>query len=51
MHQLDPNLLHRSILKLTTAFPKCFTGLYMSLCTGYISLNKHLHHIGKADSS
>ncbi|KAG2354146.1 hypothetical protein BDR07DRAFT_1306959, partial [Suillus spraguei] len=37
-------------VKLTTAFPKCLTGVYMALCTQHALLCHHLHCIGKAPS-
>jgi len=50
MNQLDPKILQRSFVKLTTTFPKRLTSLYMFLRTGHAPLNKHLHRIGKIES-
>lgn len=49
MNQTDSKLLQRSFVKLTASFPKRLTSLYMFLRTGHAPLNKHLHHIGKAE--
>jgi ribonuclease HI len=50
MHRLDPSLLDRSFIKLTSTFPKRLTGILIGLRTGHIALNKHLHRLGKSPS-
>ena len=50
LHQLDPLILKRSFIKLTTKFSKRLTGLLLSLRTRHVPLNLHLHRLGKSDS-
>lgn len=50
INRIDPNLLHRSFLKLTANFPKRLTSLYIALRTQHIPLRRYLHRIGKAPS-
>ncbi|KAG2132992.1 hypothetical protein DEU56DRAFT_739252 [Suillus clintonianus] len=50
MNRLDPALLNRSFVKLTSSLPKRITGLLIGLRTGHIALNKHLHRLNKSPS-
>jgi hypothetical protein len=47
-HSIDPNILHRSFVKLTKSYPKRLTGLLMCLRTHHAPLNQHLHRISKS---
>jgi ribonuclease HI len=49
-NRIDPNLMQRSFIKLAANFPKRLTSLYISLHSQHISLNKHLHRLGKVES-
>ena len=49
-NHLDPNLIHRSFIKLVAHFPKRLTSLYISLRSQHIPLNKYLYRIGKKES-
>lgn len=49
-NQIDPHLLQRSFIKLSSSFPKRLTSMYMFLRTGHAPLNKLLHRIRKSDS-
>jgi ribonuclease HI len=51
MNRIDPNILKRSFIKLTSTFSKRLTSLYVFLRTGHAPLNQHLHRIRKSDSS
>ncbi|KAJ8591586.1 hypothetical protein M405DRAFT_788630, partial [Rhizopogon salebrosus TDB-379] len=50
IEQLDPHILKRSFIKLTSKFSKRLIGLLMSLRTRQIPLNVHLHRLGKTDT-
>jgi hypothetical protein len=50
INRLDPNILNRSFVKLTSTFPKRLTALLIQLRTQHIPLNKHLHRLGKVNS-
>ncbi|KAG2031395.1 ribonuclease H-like domain-containing protein [Suillus americanus] len=50
INSIDPQILKRSFIKLSTNFPKCLTSLYVFLRTGHAPLNKHLHQIQKSAS-
>lgn len=50
-HSIDPNILHRSFVKLTKTYPKRLTGLLMCLRTRHAPLNEHLHRINKSPTS
>lgn len=51
INRIDPNILKRSFIKLTSTFSKRLTSLYVFLRTGHAPLNFHLHRIRKSDSS
>ncbi|KAG1762216.1 hypothetical protein EDD22DRAFT_778685 [Suillus occidentalis] len=49
IQNIDPNVLQCAFVKLTVSYPKKLTGLLICLRSQHTPLNKHLHHINKAE--
>lgn len=50
LHGIDPHVLQRSFLKLTSTYSKRLTGLILGLRINHIPLNKHLFRLARTDS-
>ena len=50
LHAIDPSTPSKNFLKIVHALPRRQAAMLIQLRSGHAPLNKHLHHMGKAES-